>query len=141
MMITPERFQQALELYGTEIDAWPLPLRASALHALREPAFAALLEEERQLHRLLKASTLNLTDTSSLEERILFAARMSAHRQRGWLTGWLEEIFGPLSTRSAVALVSLILAGFMIGFSLPSILTLESEPSFIQTAFNDGGNL
>jgi hypothetical protein len=123
------RFEENLFLYGADLSAWPEMLRIEAKALLAENRVLQMLLDEAQAFEAEARLRPTLADDASFPERIIALAR-TKHPALSWklrVQLMLHEAANLLPfPKPAYALVSLALAGFVMG-----IMTQETATAAV----------
>ncbi|MFO1462638.1 MAG: hypothetical protein U1F66_02600 [bacterium] len=120
--MTQQEFQKYLQLYGADWKDWPEALRAAGKQAAA--LFPQLWEEERRFETMLRQAE-TIPAPGGLAERILKASRGLPQAEAASVQGlrdWLQSLWQP---KPALALVSLLVIGFVAGFWLRGDLSTK----------------
>lgn len=128
-----KKFEENLLLYGTNVNHWPEEIRQAGLEALESSSeIKALLAEHEHFERVLRARSYE-EPSNNLAQRIISASlqqEQKASRSPGsFLSVLLNELHfpKPALTALSMAMILLLIIGFVIGFLNPSDSVLNAQ--------------
>jgi hypothetical protein len=128
---------EAIQLYGSDLQLWPLPLRQSIDNdpqLLQD--FLLLAAGEAQFEALLLQRHFE-PHADDFTQRIIAAALVEADGQpealatdRAMLFGWSAQVVGSTFIRPLLGMAATLVVGLVIGYSFPAEQELTADDNF-----------
>ena len=132
------KFAHYAESYGSDLQLWPIDVKAEAQLALENhPEWMQVLEQEQDLDHLLSQYQLPKVDFSALEQSVISE---TTHKTSflDWIIGWLQP--EQSIWRPALAACLPILIGITLGTNLElnEQYVLSEEIEILDGSMGDG---
>jgi len=134
MTIDTNTFREYLTLYGTQLESWPQAARVQAKTVQHQPAFLALIEEEKRFERILRLRHMETAPTN-LAQRIITMSLAKGCPLPQW------SFTDILTSLKPAALAAMLILGFAIGFGALTIPEAHNQTTFSQSMTDDEGSV
>ena len=129
-----KQFEESILLYGVDLNKWPQEIGQAGLESLQKSSeLQALLAEQEKFERVLKARKYE-EPSANLTQRIVFLALQRDRKSPFGLGLFLSKIFAdefylhkPARMTGSFLLISALVVGFFIGFSISTESKLTDE--------------
>ena len=139
-LVSPERAKDIIECYGADSSAWPADEKTSALSVIQHSSeLQALLQETKQLDRLLDAGKLHETESEDTNKRLLSnivnnLPEQEKHPKPEYRNTTQKQRQSFLNSNRWIGAIAASVAVFVISLSIVELSPVNVDPSNTKVA-------